>query len=87
MADEARGEDSAEVRKFARPNPSPLVGEGDSPTASRVRGEAKDSEAGLSAEGSAKAGMAEMSKRYRKCGDLYELAAKEHEQNWRSLHQ
>jgi phosphomethylpyrimidine synthase len=63
---------SAEVREFARLNPSPVEGEGDSPAASGVR----ETEAGadVSAEASAKAaaGMAEMSKRFQdEGGEIY----------------
>jgi phosphomethylpyrimidine synthase len=66
---------SAEVREFARNNPSPLEGEGDSAALSGVRG---PSEADLSAEASAKAeaGMAEMSKRFHdEGGEIYVPAA------------
>jgi len=59
---------SAEVREFARLNPSPLEGEGDSPGASGVRGveEIRDAEAG----------MAQMSKRFHEeGGELYLPAA------------
>jgi phosphomethylpyrimidine synthase len=72
---------SQEVREFARLNPSPLEGEGDSPGASGVRavGSSRDAaDADLSAEASAKAeaGMAEMSKRFHdEGGELYVPAA------------
>jgi phosphomethylpyrimidine synthase len=62
---------SAEVREFARLNPSPLEGERDSPAASGVRAienqpDGRDSEAG----------MAEMSKRFHdEGGELYVPAA------------
>jgi phosphomethylpyrimidine synthase len=59
-----------EVREFARLNP-PRNGEGDQP---KDGGGAED--AGLSAEASAKAGMAEMSKRFHdEGGELYVPAA------------
>ena len=59
---------SAEVREFARLNPSPLEGEGDSPEASGVRGNADTAPTPEQAE----AGMAEMSARYRDGGnELY----------------
>jgi phosphomethylpyrimidine synthase len=59
---------SQEVRDFARLNPLPLAGEGDSPAASGERGveNSKDAEAG----------MAEMSKRFHdEGGELYVPAA------------
>jgi phosphomethylpyrimidine synthase len=61
---------SQEVREFARLNPSPLVGEGDSAPAalSGVRGVKEEEEE----EAEAEAGMAEMSERYREAGnELY----------------
>jgi phosphomethylpyrimidine synthase len=64
-----------EVREFARLNPSPLEGEGDSAKQSGVR---ESANADLSAEASAKAeaGMAEMSKRFHdEGGQLYVPAA------------
>ncbi|MFL6793619.1 MAG: phosphomethylpyrimidine synthase ThiC, partial [Sphingomicrobium sp.] len=64
---------SQEVREFARLNPLPLAGEGDSPAASAVR-----EQADLSAEASAQAeaGMAEMSKRFHdEGGEIYVPAA------------
>lgn len=69
---------SAEVREFTRLNP-PRNGEGDQAQlggGGPVR-EATSAEADLSAEASAKAetGMAEMSERYRKGGNLYVPAA------------
>ena len=60
---------SAEVREFARLNPLPPAGEGDSPAASGVRG-AENSHV------DAEAGMAEMSKRFEEAGgELYLPAA------------
>jgi phosphomethylpyrimidine synthase len=57
---------SQEVRDFARLNPSPLEGEGDSPAASGVRAV----ETSLDAD--TEAGMAAMSERYREGGnELY----------------
>jgi phosphomethylpyrimidine synthase len=66
---------SQEVRDFARLNPSPLEGEGDSPAASGVRGPGEDSME------EAEAGMAEMSEKYRDGGnELYIGAgAREHD--------
>jgi phosphomethylpyrimidine synthase len=62
---------SQEVREFARLNPSPLEGEGDSPAASGVRAV----ESPLDAS-DAEAGMAEMSKRFHdEGGELYVPAA------------
>ncbi len=59
---------SAEVREFARLNPSSVAGEGDSPGASGVRGVAV---AAIPLE-QAEAGMAQMSTRYREGGsELY----------------
>ncbi len=57
---------SAEVREFAKANPTPVRPE-------PVEGPSSSSEADLSDEASAKAetGMAEMSARYREGGDLY----------------
>ncbi|MBA3577327.1 MAG: phosphomethylpyrimidine synthase ThiC [Sphingomonas sp.] len=57
---------SQEVRDFARLNPSPVPGEGDSPAASGER-EVENSLGNTEAE----KGMAEMSERYRDGGDLY----------------
>ena len=60
---------SAEVREFARLNPSPLEGEGDSAKLSGVSGSPADPAMPLEA---AEAGMAEMSTRYREAGnELY----------------
>ncbi len=59
---------SAEVREFARLNPSPLEGEGDSALPSGVRGS-------FVTEAEAESGMAEMSEKYREGGDLYVPAA------------
>jgi phosphomethylpyrimidine synthase len=51
-----------EVREFARLNPSPLVGEGNSAKQSAVRGPDENAEAG----------MAEMSKRFHEeGGEIY----------------
>jgi phosphomethylpyrimidine synthase len=62
---------SAEVREFARKNPSPLEGEGDSPAASGERA----LEQSLDAE-QAEAGMAEKSSEFRKQGsEIYVGAA------------
>jgi len=59
---------SAEVREFARLNPSPVSGEGDSPEASGVSGVA---EVAIALE-QAEAGMAQMSTLYREGGnELY----------------
>jgi phosphomethylpyrimidine synthase len=61
---------SQEVREFARLNPSPLEGEGDSAPAALcgVRGVKEEEEE----EAEAEAGMAEMSERYREAGnELY----------------
>ena len=59
---------SAEVREFARLNPSPLPGEGDSPAASGVRA----LEGSTMPPEAAEAGMAAMSTRYREGGnELY----------------
>jgi phosphomethylpyrimidine synthase len=57
---------SAEVREFARLNPPPADGDGDSAPA------ALSVERGLA---EAESGMAEMSERYREGGDLYVPAA------------
>jgi phosphomethylpyrimidine synthase len=57
-----------EVREFARLNPSPLKGEGDSPAASGVRA--------LENSHDAEAGMAQMSKRFHdEGGEIYVPAA------------
>jgi phosphomethylpyrimidine synthase len=57
---------SQEVREFARLNPSPLAGEGDSAKQSGVRGH----------QDVAEAGMAQMSKRFHEeGGELYLPAA------------
>ena len=59
---------SQEVRDFAKANPSPCTGEGDSPAASGERG-VEDNVPTLE---QAEAGMAEMSERYRESGnELY----------------
>ena len=58
---------SQEVRDFAKANPSPFTGEGDSPAASGERG-AEDK---VPTPEEAEAGMAAMSERYREGGDLY----------------
>ncbi len=60
---------SQEVREFARLNPSPLEGEGESAKLTGERGlKPEDAE-------EAEAGMEEMSRRYRTGGDLYVPAA------------
>ena len=61
---------SQEVREFARLNPSPLEGEGDSPVASGVR--AAENSLGTA---DAEAGMAEMSKRFEAAGGEIYLPA------------
>jgi phosphomethylpyrimidine synthase len=58
---------SQEVREFAKLNPSPLAGEGDSPAASGERGVESSLDAAT-----AEAGMAEMSQRFHETGgELY----------------
>ena len=64
---------SQEVREFAKLNTSPLDGESESAKQSGVR---ESSETALSAEALAKAGMAEMSKRFHdEGGEIYLPAA------------
>ena len=59
---------SAEVREFARLNPSLVPGEGDSPAASGVRG--------VENQRDADAGMAQMSRRFHEQGgEIYLPAA------------
>jgi hypothetical protein len=67
-----------EVREFARINPHPHPGEGDSPTASGERGVENPLDAGIKSSpgelemSEAQAGMAEMSKRFHEeGGEIY----------------
>ena len=64
---------SQEVRDFARNNPSPLEGEGDSAKLSGVRGPAEPEPTIFSPDAAraAEEGMKAMSERYRDGGDLY----------------
>ncbi|MFL6853625.1 MAG: hypothetical protein ACJ8EM_09005, partial [Sphingomicrobium sp.] len=72
---------SAEVREFAKlqaESPSPLAGEGDSPSATGVRGveNSRDTDPEAPAVSEVERGMAEMSKRFHeKGGELYLPAA------------